>query len=405
LPVIVAHAAIGWGDTRRESGKVDEGLVRLLREALEMVDPGPNRLVARLKARLAAALYFRGPAGRAQAEELSREALLIARRRGDPLTLVATLLSRHFVRWGSARPEEELSLVEEILAVLGDPPVLVDAAQEARLWQISDCLELGKANDVRRAISAYAATAELSKTPLHRSWVARHRALDALVTGRFDDALRSSEESARLGRAAQDPNAGPFHAAYRAEIAMLRGDKNELARLHAEITAVAEASPLVAWRATSARVASQLGDHRKAAQNLSSLVDECLGELDGDHTRFAAFAALADVAVALRDAARGERLYRELLAHLDRFVVSGSGALYHGPAAFPAGRLALLLGKTDDARAHFERSLELSRGLEARPFVALSTDALGRAVADKSRAARLRKEAEALAAELPIALG
>jgi hypothetical protein len=381
---------------------VNERLVALLNEALVGLESGPGRLRARVMARLAAALYFQGAKGRKDGEVLSREALAMARGLGEPTTLAATLMSRHFVRWGSAPPAEELALVEEVLAIFGDVPQLVRAAQEIRLWQISDCLELGRTGEVRRTTARYSAIAARSKMPLEQSWAARLAALEALIAGRFDEALARSADSLELGQRAQDPNAEPFDIGYRLEAAFARCGREELLRVRTDVARMAEASPLLVWRASEARVAFRLGDPGRARRLLEEIVDDRIGEAEGDHTRFCAFTSLAEVAFGLGDRNRAELLYAELAPEANRFAVSGSAAVFHGPVAFFAGLLAETCGRLTAARAHHEQALVMSQGAVARPFVARASAALSRLLAstDPSRAARLREEAMGLAVEL-----
>ena len=103
-----AHAGVGV---------VDEPLVDLLEEALGALEEGDTALRARVLARLAAELYFAG--GEQRRVSLSRQAVMMARRIGDPAVLAYTLSCRHLALWGPRDLEERLAIAAEIVGLAG----------------------------------------------------------------------------------------------------------------------------------------------------------------------------------------------------------------------------------------------------------------------------------------------
>src|SRR5262249_33707235 len=115
LPHEFGLAALGFAGRRPEAGIVDRGGVGLLGAALELLGRADSTLGARLRARLADALHFAAAEERVFA--LSAEGLAMARRLGDPETLVATLQSRHAALLHVSHLDERLALDDEILAL------------------------------------------------------------------------------------------------------------------------------------------------------------------------------------------------------------------------------------------------------------------------------------------------
>ena len=99
MPEALGRAALDYGGRfvwARAAG--DRNLVALLEEALAALSDADSELRARLLARLAGAL--RDEPNRDRRARLSREAIEIARRLGDPPTLAYTLVGGYAADWG-----------------------------------------------------------------------------------------------------------------------------------------------------------------------------------------------------------------------------------------------------------------------------------------------------------------
>jgi predicted ATPase len=95
--LLLARAALGVAATWAPTGTVDPERVALLSEALAALPAGQDQLKAQLLSGLAVARYWEAdPAPRAQ---LSTQAVVIARRLGDPATLAACLDARNSSTW------------------------------------------------------------------------------------------------------------------------------------------------------------------------------------------------------------------------------------------------------------------------------------------------------------------
>jgi tetratricopeptide (TPR) repeat protein len=146
----LARAAFGLG---REftAGTVDELEVGLLEETLAVLGSADSALRARVLARLAKALASSpDPDRRAQ---LSRTAVAMARRLGDPATLAAVLYDHHMATWGPDNLEERLAVATEVveLAEAGGDQVM---ALQGRGFLMADQLEQGDLTGLERAWSS-----------------------------------------------------------------------------------------------------------------------------------------------------------------------------------------------------------------------------------------------------------
>ncbi len=131
LPEQLARAALGFGYIGPElrhsgpastgqggmddlaKGPINEELVPFLEEALVALPPQDSALRARLLGRLAMALAFAGEGGRK--ESLSREAVEMGERVGDPGTHAAVLSMRHIALFEPGNVEQRLATATEIL--------------------------------------------------------------------------------------------------------------------------------------------------------------------------------------------------------------------------------------------------------------------------------------------------
>jgi len=115
-----------------------------LEEAVPLLPESP--LLARVLARLADCLHFAGVVERTNA--LSRDALAMARRLGDPEALIVTLVARHTALLHVEHLDERLALSEEIISV-------AEAGGSRELlglglwWHIYDLMESGQVGAAR----------------------------------------------------------------------------------------------------------------------------------------------------------------------------------------------------------------------------------------------------------------
>ena len=126
---LFAEAVMVYAGTfMTEMGLPDPTLLMLLEEALTVVPAAAPSLRAQLLARLSRALPL-NPATAGRREQLSAEALDLARASGDAVALTRALVARYFAILGPDRIEEPLALVDEVVGVAessGSTPTALD---------------------------------------------------------------------------------------------------------------------------------------------------------------------------------------------------------------------------------------------------------------------------------------
>ena len=134
-PEQLARAALGiapWGPT----GRADPTMVALLEEALDALGENDSAPRARLLARLAVELRFEDAWDRRAA--LSRQAVAVARRVGDPTTLALTLFQVHWPLWRPDNVDERLAMATEVVRLgseTGDITLLA-RGHHMRAWDL-----------------------------------------------------------------------------------------------------------------------------------------------------------------------------------------------------------------------------------------------------------------------------
>jgi hypothetical protein len=76
---------------------------------------------------------------------------------------------------------------------------------------------------------------------------------------------------------------------------------------------------------------------------------------------------------AVGDRERAPALYDSLLPYADQIAGGATNGFVLTPVARALGRLALLLGRADDARRHFEQAIETAEKCGSQPWIDQAT--------------------------------
>jgi hypothetical protein len=399
---LFAEAVMGYAATfTAEIGLPDPTLLGLLEEALTVVPEHALSLRAQLVARLSFALSL-NPAAARRREQLSAEALDLARASGDARALTRALLARYFALLGPDRIEEPLAMADEVVRVAeasGSTPTALDG----RLLRIPLLLMLGDVSRVDAEIAIIVPRAEAMRLPYGR-WLTRCvQALRALLAGRFDDAERLAGEAFSLAPALDNVIAPVFFAI---QLFHLRREQDRAAELAPQVALLGEAhSFLRSWRYGLAFLRFVVGERDAAARDLAALATERFTELPRDGNWLPAMANLAEVAHGVDDAERARDLYELLRPHAGSAVVVAA-AVCMGSVERYLGMLAVTLGRLDAAAVHFEAALAAHVRLDAPVYRAHTAFAYARLLrrratpGDAERAAALLADAHATAQAL-----
>jgi hypothetical protein len=354
-------------------GPCDSGLVSLLEKGIAGLGPGHDGLRARLLCRLAVELYY---ADRARADALSRAAVEAARACRDPVAVATALSARRVAIWDIDHVQERLATATEMVAEAeraGDAELVL----QGRNWRVLDLMELGRLDEARAEVDAYAAGADALRLPHYRWWVPMWRATFALIAGRTEEASRLSDAALEIGGRADDPNAPLFTGIQRVWGTVEERGFSEADRALVEAEMNASAAPW-AWMPSLAWIDAALGRTAGARELVERVMDGGRLALELDANWHAAI-DLAEALALLGDRERAERLYAHLAPYAGLHGVVARAVYWYGPLDHYLGMLALTAGDPARAEGHLTRALAEAQRIGAEPRAASTRALLDRA--------------------------
>jgi tetratricopeptide (TPR) repeat protein len=394
----LARAALGYSLAAPGVGAVYPTLVAMLEEALRMLGEADGALRATVLGSLASALYF-SPDERRR-EELSVEAVAMARRVGERGALARALVQRHHVLW---RPEgslaDRLALCEELIEVatsVGDRQL----ALHGQLWRIVDLLDQGDLAALDAHLEGYARQAH-RRASRSTAGSRRSRARRGCSsTGGSPSGARGGGSGALAGGCALPLRADP----------RCNGSWSTLETG----TSRPWKRPLPGWRRRIRRsrwgagltlILAEIGRIEEARALFDGFSARGFGALPRDANRLSSLASFALVAHSLCDGERAAVVYDALLPYAERNASVGFAAGTFGACARYLGLLAATRGRLDDAARHLADALAANTRLGSRPLVAHTQCDLARVLLlrqERSRADDLLAEARRTAEQLGL---
>jgi predicted ATPase/class 3 adenylate cyclase/tetratricopeptide (TPR) repeat protein len=386
---------VGYGGAYMQAWCYDPTRVELLDGALAALGEEQTPLKVRMMARLATSLYLSPFDSRARRHVLSRHAVTLARRLGDPPTLAYALHGRHLAVWGPDNLEERIGLSAEILQLAqrsGD--FSLQAA--GHVWRMADLFEAGHLSGADREVDAYEALARRVGYPHLIAYVNMFRATQAILRGHFADAEAFAQRSLALGEQVGDVNVRLSHHVQMALLRAVQGRPRETAASFEPVAR--ELPPELAW--TVQRGFLCLAGERDGVKDLFPHAWRALDRTPPSYWLHMAGATLTCLA-AYAEAPRGSAAHYQLVRPYEgRWVLAGRDAVGPiGPLAYYLGLLAAALSRFDAAARHFETTIEAAERVGARPFLALAQGAYGALLArrgaslDRKRARQLLTQA------------
>jgi len=348
----LARAALGFGGRWYDAENVDPVLIDLLEEALAALPPGDGPVRAELMARLADALHFTDPLGRAM--QLSSAAVEMARRTGDADALLAVLGPRHSVLLHAAHLRDRLDLTSNWLK-LAENFHRDEKVALALNWRIYDLLELGDGDRARCESRRLAELADRLRQPQYQNHAASWEYNWLAIAGRFAEAEHKAAESYRYAQRAQTTYAKTLFAG---QLYGLRRDQGRLGEISALVAPLVGAKPTLAvWRAGMVLAHLDAGNRTRARAELSALARDGFSAIPADVFWLGAMCLLAEGCVALGDEAVASDLVPRLEPYADLNALIQL-AVFVGPVHRFLGMLARQLGNSADAEAHFVAALK-----------------------------------------------
>ena len=334
---------------------------------------------------------------------MSDEAIQVARRIGDPVTLAYALAATECCALHAPdTAHRRLADGEQIVSLAtgtGDRERLFDGHVHSfwAAWEIGD--------PDRRAVELASMTriAEELRQPAQLWMLAAAQATLALSQGRFTEASELIERAAVIGERVQ---AWSARAARKMQLFLLRREHGRLDGFvrHVRDDSDELPSPLV-HRAILAQVYARLERTEEAEAVLHELTRRDLSDWHVDEEWLVSICLLAETCAILGDTGPVARLYELLLPYGSLNAVAVP-ELALGSTSRPLGILATLLGLFDDAARHFEEALRMNARMRARPWVAHTQEDHARmllrrnAQGDRERAEKLLSRAQTTYHEL-----
>jgi eukaryotic-like serine/threonine-protein kinase len=393
LPHELARAAAGYGGrtTWVRAGR-DDRLVPLLEEGLAAVGDDVE-LRATLLGRLAGAL--RDEPSRERRDELSREAVKLARRTKNPAALAHALEGRAYAILAPDTMAETLALgseLRDVAARSGDRERIVGGHMLRIMAQLQQRDIPGAAAD----LDAASAIATELRQP-DRLWeVCSARAMLVLAAGRLGEAEELVEEAFTQGERAQPAAAIPVHRLQRYTLCEFRGGLEELEPAIRHL--VAEHPSRLVFRCMLAHLYARIGRTADAKSILADLARDDFSAMPFEQEWLLGISVLAETAALLADSDRAAALYR-LLTPYGACNAMDLPEGMRGSVSRYLGLLASTMSRRDDAARHFEDALAMNERMGLRPWLAhtqadyarmlLTEDRRG----DRERAEKLREAA------------
>jgi hypothetical protein len=358
-PLELARAALGLGGRYYDAEQADDVLPSLLEEALAALPPRDDGVRAELMSRLANALHFTDPEGRAVS--LSAEALAMARRTGERAALLSALSARHSVLGHVAHIRERQAISAEWLAIaleLGHQ----DQTAVALTWRIYDLIESDDADAARHAHAELIDLAERLRQPQYQNFATSWEFNWLQLAGRFSEGERKAMECYRYARRAQGTYAESLYAGH---LFALRHDQGRLGELAEAVTPLVGTDPrLSAWRAAMPLIHAAAGDPDHAQALLSDLAEDDFAAIPVDGFWLGAICLLSEGCAVLGDAQVAAGLARLLKPYAPLNAQVGL-AFCLGPVHRFLGLMTGLIDEFDTAEGHFAAAIDRSIQLGA----------------------------------------
>ncbi len=342
----LASAALANTRAIGPAAEDDHERVAVLEAALEAIGDDDSPVRARLLANLAGELFNGGWDRRV---ELSEQAMIMARRLGDPLTVAHVLIPVLRTLRHPSTLAQRLALVTELAELaeqLGDPNIAFSAA-----WAgIDAALEAGDVILAQRRLDDASRLADDLAQPALQWVVGIPQAGLTQLGGRVHEAERLAHQALERGASAGFPDARVLFAIQLLASKITQGRLGELETLVAE--AVAQHPDQWGWQAALALVHCELGRRVKARQVFEKLAADDFASLPYDVSWLSGMALSAEVCAELGDTPRAAVLSRLLAPYADQFVTAGPVTCF-GSVARYLGRLAATAGRLDEADVHF----------------------------------------------------
>jgi class 3 adenylate cyclase/tetratricopeptide (TPR) repeat protein len=356
--LLLGQAALARTEMSWSSYGGDPEKVAVIEEALQSLPEGEDALRAKLLSLLGNDVAFLDAE---RHERLADEAVAAARRSGDSRAIAIALSSWAF----RPRPATERAAIREEIARRAEESGDLGARLSNLMSWVTDSMMDWDRDRFDFTVREGRRLADESRAPFWRATATSVEALAASVDGRYDDAEVLFAEQLAMARRIREPT---LVGNYGVGLLVIRREQGRLHEFERATRRRVEEQPvLAAWRVGLALILVQGDRLDEAAEHFEWLAADDFGSVADDVVQYYNLVGLSDVAIALGDRPRCERLLELQRPNAGRAVTLGLGA-YHGALDRTIGNLAVALGRPDEGVPHLERALELHDSFRARAW-------------------------------------
>ena len=395
---LLARAALGFSGEFLLIGVVDKATVSFLEEALIALGEEESPLRAKVLGRLAMELYQ--SAQRERCVSLSTRAVEMARRLSETSALATVLGTHRYAIWEPDTLAERLALTTEIVQ-LGQRSGRNEITLLGCHWRIIDRLEQGDVLGMNLDIEEHEQLAKKLDQRFHLWYGAVFRATQAQLKGRFEEGEQLAQQAFTLGKQTRLPMTLQI---FGMQLFLLRRAQGRLHELEGALREFVERTPTFAVTPyLQAYFYSELGREAEARELFTKLKECNFTNLPRDLNWLVGLAYAAEVCSFLNDAHAAVTLYELLFPYATHNVVIGRATGYFGSVAYFLGLLAILLGRRDEAQAHFEAAMQQYKHMDAKPFIAQTQYTHARLLLTRDQPGDMKQAARFLAQALTVA--
>jgi class 3 adenylate cyclase len=357
LTDLMAEAALSLGDVLTGVGSVSMELVDTLEAAIAAGAAQETALRVRLLARLGEAYRF-DVATSYKEDELSREAVSMARRVGDPHATAQALYARILALGEGRETHTQVKLATELIETATRAGDVERRLLGLRLRMIL-LFFTNHIAEARRDVEQYAELAAEARLPLYSWFSPLFQSTWSYAEGRHEEAAALVRDGIRQGTQARDPNVRRFSAGAGLCLAYEMQDQKWLD----EVTEFLAEPDSFRWNWAAYIFATTVrGDGDEAGRLLRNVVAENFETVNTDFGLLWMMGLVAEVCRRLNDTTTAEIAYDMITPLATRFGMFGYLITTNGCGHHHLGVLATSLGRYDDARYHLDAALDLHQG-------------------------------------------
>ena len=374
LVEVFAQAALGFRACGSYFNPADEPAVRLLEEALTLLENEKSLVRVQVLSRLSDAQYHRG-SSESRRVELARLAVDVAHELGDPEALGTSQISLLGADWDHMTPADRVRLSSEANshAHQSNNPQLVLTTST---WRITALMEAGNVHEADREIADYLGLATYLRQPQNIWSGLTRQCMRALMSGDFEVATGLKDQALEIGLRCAPGSAQLTEFTHRFLIEYLA--RGNLDGLRGEVQQLVLDNPhFPLLECVHGLTLLRIGQRHGAQAVLDRLMEHALDELPGNTLRLPTLALFAELVHGLQDESRAGRLL-DIMRKYEGHNVFGGNSICFGAADHFLGLLHATTGDIDRARNHFKGSVAANSRMNALPFVARDELAWGR---------------------------